>query len=79
MKLTKQLKADMALLLITIGWGSSFILTKNALGDLATYNFLAVRFLLAFTIASLIFYKRFASLTKETLVSGLGVVTFSPS
>lgn len=75
MKLTKQLKADMALLLITIGWGSSFILTKNALGDLATYNFLAVRFLLAFTIASLIFYKRFATLTKETLVSGLGVGT----
>ena len=76
--MTKQLKADIALLLVTVGWGSSFILTKNALGDLPTYNFLAIRFLLAFLISSAIFFRKMIKVDKETLKYGiiLGVVLY---
>jgi drug/metabolite transporter (DMT)-like permease len=69
--MTKQVKADLALLLVTVGWGSSFILTKNALGDLTTFNFLAIRFLLAFFLSAIVFAKRFKQLNKTTLVSGV--------
>ena len=42
--MTKQLKADIALLLVTVGWGASFLLTKSSLSELPTFNFLAIRF-----------------------------------
>lgn len=69
--MTKQLKADISLLLVTIGWGASFILTKDSLSELSTYNFLAVRFLLAFFISSAIYYKRMIKIDKNTLKYGL--------
>lgn len=77
--MTKQVKADLALLLVTVGWGSSFILTKNALGDLTTFNFLAIRFLLAFGLSALVFAKRFKKLDKTTFFSGalVGTVLFT--
>ncbi|MCK8059198.1 MULTISPECIES: DMT family transporter [unclassified Fusibacter] len=77
--MSNQIKADIALLLVTVGWGSSFILTKNALGDLSAFNFLALRFSLAFVLAALVFYKRFKSLNKQTLLSGVlvGAILFT--
>lgn len=77
--MTKQVKADIALLLVTVGWGSSFILTKNALSDLTTFNFLAVRFLLAFGLSAIVFHKRFKQLDKHTFFSGalVGTILFS--
>lgn len=77
--MSKQFKADLALLGVTIGWGSSFILTKNSLDSLATYNFLAVRFIIAFAISSLIFYKNIIRIDKNTLKYGflIGFILFS--
>ena len=73
-----RLKADLALLLITIGWGSSFILTKNALADLATFNFLSLRFLLAFAISGVIFWKKLLRADIKTYKAGaiVGTVLF---
>jgi len=75
----KQHQADLALLLVTVGWGASFILTKNALKDLDTFNFLALRFLSAFFISALVFIKRFKSLNKRTLISSIiiGTILFT--
>jgi drug/metabolite transporter (DMT)-like permease len=77
--MSKQFKADLALLIITIGWGSSFLLSKNALVDLQTYNFLGVRFTLAFLVSSIFFYKRMIEIDKRTLKLGvlMGVVLFA--
>lgn len=77
--MSKQLKADLALLAVTVGWGASFILTKNSLAAMATYNFLAVRFIIAFAISSLIFYKNMSKLDKNTLKYGvlIGSILFS--
>lgn len=71
--MSKQLKADIALLLITIGWGSSFLLSKNALSDLETFNFLGVRFMIAFLVSLILFRKRFFSMDKKTLTLGVGM------
>lgn len=77
--MTKQIKADIALLLVTIGWGASFILTKNSLAELPTYNFLAIRFFLAFFISSAIYYKRMMKIDKNTLKYGfiLGILLYA--
>lgn len=74
--MTKQIKADIGLLLVTIGWGASFILTKNSLSELPTYNFLAIRFFLAFFISTAIYYKRMIKIDKNTLKYGfiLGIL-----
>ncbi|SHK65857.1 DMT family transporter [Tepidibacter formicigenes] len=77
--MSRQLKADMALLLVTIGWGSSFILTKNSLAKLPTYNFLTIRFFLAFIISSVIFIKKMTKIDKKTLKYGviLGICLYA--
>lgn len=76
--MSKQLKADLALLFVTIGWGASFILTKIALTDLETYNFLAIRFILAFIISSIFFIKKMKKLDKRTIKLGvfLGIILY---
>jgi len=71
--MTNQRKADISLFLVTIGWGISFLLTKNSLDFLETYNFLAIRFLLAFFISYGIFYKKFKNLNKKTVKYGIGL------
>lgn len=76
--MTKQFKADLALLLVTVVWGSTFVITKNVLKDIPTYNFLAIRFLTAFIFSSVVFYKSFFSLDKNTIKYGIliGIVLF---
>jgi drug/metabolite transporter (DMT)-like permease len=50
------LRADLALAVITLIWGSTFVVVKNALDDLSTLLYLAARFSLA-TVAVLMFYR----------------------
>lgn len=40
--MNKQSKADMALFIVTIAWGSSYMLTKLALDSMSVYSYLAV-------------------------------------
>ncbi len=76
--MSKQLKADFALLLVTVVWGTTFVITKNALEDIPTYNFLAIRFLLAFFVSGLIFYKNILKANKKTILYGIliGLILF---
>lgn len=53
-----QLKADLALILITLFWGVSNVLTKIGLGDIAEFNLIALRFVIAFGLAIIVFWKR---------------------
>ena len=46
--MSRKIKADLALLFVTLTWGISFILTKNTIENIEVFNFLAVRFLIAF-------------------------------
>lgn len=77
--MSKQVKADIALLLVTVGWGASFLLTKNSLAELSTFNFLAIRFSIAFVLSLIIFMKSIINVDKTTLKYGafLGIVIFA--
>lgn len=55
--MSRQLRADLMLLMITVFWGASYILTKLALNVLPPFNLTAVRFLIAFAAAAPVFYK----------------------
>ncbi len=76
--MSKQIKADLSLLGVTIGWGFSFILTKNLLASLSAYNFIAIRFLIAFAISSLVFLKNMKNINRDTLKYGflIGFILF---
>jgi len=71
----RQIKADIALLLVTVGWGTSFILTKNSISEIPTYNFLAIRFFIAFIISSVVFMKKMVRIGKNELLCGVGLGT----
>lgn len=71
--MSRKNKADLSLVLVTMGWGASFILSKQVLGELEVFNFLALRFLLAFMIALVIFIKPMQSINLKTLQYGLGL------
>jgi drug/metabolite transporter (DMT)-like permease len=68
-----QIKADLALLVVTVAWGASFLLTKNALDGLEAFNFLAIRFGIAAALSAVIFLKDLIHMSKKTLTLGMGV------
>jgi drug/metabolite transporter (DMT)-like permease len=77
--MTKQYKADLALIVITAGWGLSYIFMKNIMIVLETFNLLGIRFLLSALGMGIIFHKRLRKLDKITLKGGIliGIFLFS--
>jgi len=65
--MTKQLKADLMLLMITVFWGASYMLTKLGLGGMEPFNLTAVRFLIAFFIAAIVFHKQILGADKKMI------------
>jgi len=76
--LSKQLQSDIVLTLVTMIWGSTFIIVKNAIQSLPVYNFLFIRFLLAFLLLAAIFYKKLKKIDKSTLMAAslIGTMLF---
>lgn len=76
--MNKKFKADISLLLVTIAWGASFILTKNVLAEIGEFNFLAIRFFLAFVLAWIVFFKDMIKTDLKTLKNSaiLGILMF---
>lgn len=68
--MSKQLKADLAILSITVVWGSSFIIMKNITEDIPPYAYLALRFLVATIILVAVFHKQLKSINFKALWSG---------
>lgn len=77
--MTKKTKADLALIAVTVGWGASFIFTKEAVNQIEVFNFLAIRFFIAFAFASIVFYKKMKQINRKGLLYGLilGCILFS--
>lgn len=71
----KQLKSDIVLTAVTMVWGSTFIVVKNAIQALPVYNFLFIRFLLAFSLLAIIFHKKLKSIDKKTFSIALLIGT----
>jgi drug/metabolite transporter (DMT)-like permease len=77
-QMQKQLKADIALLTVVIIWGSTFVLIKDAIQHIQTYNFLSLRFGIAAIFLALFSYKKLPGLDRVTLRNGviLGLMLF---
>ena len=78
----KQLKADVTLLLVVIIWGSTFVITKDAIQHIQTYNFLTLRFVLAALLLALFSSKatRFGpDYSKNGVILGLMLLAGMPS
>lgn len=72
----KSVYADMSLLVVAVIWGSGFIVTKNALDALTPHYLNGIRFVLSFTIMSIVFHKKIKTITKDDLINGIIVGLF---
>ncbi len=55
------------MIFVTLGWGSSYVFTKSGTASLAPFNFVALRFSLAFLFAALVLLPKLRRLDKKTL------------
>ncbi|MER2126248.1 DMT family transporter [Solibacillus sp. FSL H8-0523] len=62
-------KANFLLVLVTVAWGASYLFTKTAVAELAPFTLIAYRFLLAFFITALVFWKQIKKTNKETILA----------
>lgn len=57
----RRILADLALLVVTMVWGVTFVVIKNALADTGPFWFISGRFLLAFGFLAVLFTRRLAT------------------
>jgi len=65
--MSKQLKADLMLLLVTLGWGVSYYLVDLSLEDMGSFTLNANRFLIAFAVAGILAFPKLKNVSKMTL------------
>lgn len=65
--MNRQRKADLLLVMVTAFWGMSYYLTDLCLTDLPPMNLTAFRFLSAFLVLGILFFKNLRSLNRATL------------
>ena len=65
--MTKQLKADLMLLLVTLFWGVSYWLIDVSLVDVEPFMLNALRFLIAFAVAGVFTFSKLKTVNKVTL------------
>lgn len=65
--MTKQKKADLLLVLVTVCWGTSYYLTDICLAEMPPMCLNAFRFLLSFVTLGIVFHKSLRKLDRKTL------------
>ena len=75
---TREYVSDCSLLVVSIIWGSTFIIIKQSIAEMPPFAFLTLRFFTAAVILAAVCYKRFALIDKTILRDGiiLGSVLF---
>ncbi|MBN2572288.1 MAG: EamA family transporter, partial [Ignavibacteriales bacterium] len=70
--------AELALLLMTIIWGGTFVIVKDSLNSISTMLLLALRFGIASAILFPIIYKKIKTLNRQSFWAGtvLGLILF---
>lgn len=69
----RHMRADLVLLLLTLIWGSTFVMVKNAVAVVPPFTFLALRFGLAFLTMALVLVARRRYLTRHTVAAGMAM------
>ena len=74
-----QLLIDLLLLLVAFFWGTTFIIVKGAVSQVGVYEFLLLRFTLAFLLMVVLFFRRIWPIHPPTLLAGaiLGAILFA--
>lgn len=74
-----QTKANIMLVVVTVFWGASYLFMKMGLDSVQPFNLIALRFMIAFFLSSIIFYKRLLQINIQTIKNALilGTVLFS--
>lgn len=65
--MSKQLRADLMLLMVTLGWGGSYYMTDLSLEGMGPFTLNAYRFLIAFAVAVIIAFPKLRNVSKTTL------------
>jgi drug/metabolite transporter (DMT)-like permease len=75
----RQLKADLLLLLVTIIWGGTFVMVKDAIASYPIFSFLALRFALAALLLLPFAWRRFKGLGWRGVGAGvlIGLLLFA--
>jgi drug/metabolite transporter (DMT)-like permease len=73
---SRSLKAHLLLVLMTLIWGSTFVLIKQALNDSSPLVLNAVRMALAAILLAMYYRKHMAALTRPALIAGVTVGFF---
>ena len=71
MPIPRRLKADLALAFVTLTWGATFVVVKEALADASSLTFVLLRFALAFAILAVAFRRRLRRPSRDSLRAGL--------
>ncbi|MHB1687743.1 MAG: DMT family transporter [Ignavibacteriaceae bacterium] len=76
--MVKKYLGESSLIFITIIWGATFVIIKNALSNISPMLFIAVRFSLAAVLLFPFFFRSVLNSSKETIKDGLilGVIYF---
>lgn len=74
--MTKQLKADLILLLVTAIWGISFPLMRNVLDNIPAIPYLAMRFTVAAILLSVFFVKKHKGMNGKYILKGSSIGVF---
>lgn len=76
--MNKRTRAELFLLLITLIWGSTFVVTKFVLLDAGPFLYTTIRFVIATLIFGVVFFRRLRTIGKESFVKGaiLGSLLF---
>lgn len=69
-KKRQTLTAELGLLVVTIIWGSGFVVVKNATGTLEPAAIVALRFTIAAALMCVVFFRRLKEIDKECIKAG---------
>lgn len=69
--MNKQFQADLALLLVALIWGGTFVMVKDAVSDLPVFAFLALRFSLALAALMPFCWQRLLAIRRRQAAAGL--------
>src|SRR5438874_13311103 len=73
---SRSLKAHILLVVVTMIWGTAFVLIKNALADISPLLFNAIRMSLAAAVLAVVFYRELPLFNAKSLRSGFLVGAF---
>ena len=70
MRFNKETVATFAILLVTLFWGMTFVLIKEAVAELSPFNFIFWRFGIASLLLAIIFAKNLKQINKKLIIHG---------